>query len=73
MTVLRDGDDRHDLLDSLDYPKGKLAKLNIQLQEVELLFRDLKTTLSMDVLRRLLNFAHCIFLNTRYNQPGKSV
>lgn len=39
------------LLDSAHYPAGELADLYFQRWDVELFFRDIKTTMGMDVLR----------------------
>ena len=39
------------LLDSVKYPAGDIAKLYLQRWDVELNFRDLKTTMGMDILR----------------------
>jgi len=39
------------LLDAVHYPAGELADLYLQRWDVELFFRDIKTTMGMDVLR----------------------
>ena len=39
------------LLDAVDYPASEIADLYLQRWNVELIFRDIKTTMGMDVLR----------------------
>jgi Transposase DDE domain len=39
------------LLDAVEYPVGDLADLYLQRWDVELFFRDIKTTMGMDILR----------------------